>query len=99
VADEWVAISVFFIGDGFGFGICLFATAVLLVNYFGASDNPEIYGTFNLVTTAAMIGPYAGGLAADHFGGFAGVFQAYAAALLLVVALAAFMRPPGVHPG
>jgi len=98
VAGNWLAITIFFIAEGFGFGMCLFATAVLLVNYFGATDNPEIYGTFNLITTAAMVGPLAGGIAADHFGGFAGVFQVYAAGLLLVVALAAFMRPPGLHP-
>jgi hypothetical protein len=35
----------------------------------------------------------------NRFGSFAGVFQVYAAGLLLVVILAAFMRPPGVHAG
>jgi MFS transporter, OFA family, oxalate/formate antiporter len=98
VAGNWVAITIFFVAEGFGFGMCLFATAVLLVNYFGAAANPEIYGTFNLITTAAMVGPVAGGMAADRFGGFAGVFQACSVGLLLVVLLAALMRPPRVHP-
>jgi MFS family permease len=94
VAGNWVAITVFAVGEGFGFGMCLFATAVLLVNYFGTSDNPEIFGTFNLVTTAAMVGPSLAGFVADRFGGFAGLFQVYAVAVLLIVILTAFMRPP-----
>jgi MFS family permease len=94
VAGNWVTMSIFAIGEGFGFGMCLFATAVLLVNYFGTSDNPEIYGTFNLVTTAAMVGPSLAGFVADRVGGFAGLFGVYAAAVLLIVILTAFMRPP-----
>lgn len=95
VADNWIALFTFAAAEGFGFGMCFFATAILLVNYFGPSDNPEIFGTFNLITTAAMIGPALGGFIADKFGGFAGLFQAYAVALLAVVAVTAMMRPPG----
>jgi len=98
IAGSWLPMTVFAVAEGFGFGMCLFATAVLLVNYFGTAANPEIYGTFNLITTAAMIGPWLGGAVADRFGSFAGVFQVYAAALLLVAALTAFMRPPGARP-
>jgi MFS family permease len=94
VAGNWVAMTIFAVGEGFGFGMCLFATAVLLVNYFGTSDNPEIYGTFNLVTTAAMVGPSLAGFVADRFGGYAGLFCVYAVAVLLIVILTAFMRPP-----
>jgi MFS family permease len=94
VADNWIAILVFAVADGFGFGMCFFATAMLLVNYFGPSENPEIFGTFNLVTTAAMIGPATAGFFADTFGGFTGVFQVYAAVMLLIVCITAAMRPP-----
>jgi len=94
VADNWVAIIIFAVADGFGFGMCFFATAMLLVNYFGPSDNPEIFGTFNLITTAAMIGPATAGFFADKFGGFAGVFQGYVAVMLLIVVITATMRPP-----
>jgi MFS family permease len=94
VADNWIAILVFAVADGFGFGMCFFATAMLLVNYFGPSENPEIFGTFNLVTTAAMIGPVAAGFFADTFGGFTGVFQVYAVIMLLIVCITAAMRPP-----
>ena len=94
VADNWVAFSVFAVADGFGFGMCFFATAMLLVNYFGPSQNPEILGTYNLITTAAMIGPATAGFIADTAGGFTGVFLAYAAVVLVVVAVTAAMRPP-----
>ena len=94
VAGNWIAITIFAVGEGFGFGMCIFTTAVLLVNYFGVSDNPEIFGTFNLITTAAMVGPVVGGIVADQYSSFAGLFQTYAVALLLFAVLTAFMRPP-----
>ena len=94
VAGNWVAMTIFAVGEGFGFGMCLFATAVLLVNYFGTAENPEIYGTFNLVTTAAMVGPSLAGFVGDRFGGYAGLFCVYAVAVLLIVILTSFMRPP-----
>lgn len=94
VADSLVPIVIFAAAEGFGFGMAFFATAILLVNYFGPSDNPEIFGTFNLVTTAAMIGPALGGFVADRFGGFGGLFYAFAGAMLVIALLTATMRPP-----
>lgn len=94
VADSWIAFTVFAVAEGLGFGLCLFATAILLVNYFGPSENPEIFGTFNLITTLAMLGPVLGGFIADAFGSFGGVFQGYAVVLLLIVVITAMMRPP-----
>ena len=94
VADNWLALIVFAVADGFGFGMCFFATAMLLVNYFGPSENPEIFGTYNLITTAAMVGPASAGFFADTFGGFAGVFQGYAVVMLVIVVVTASMRPP-----
>ncbi|HEY6451532.1 MAG TPA: MFS transporter [Steroidobacteraceae bacterium] len=94
VAAHWLPIGIFAVAEGFGFGMCLLATTVLLVNYFGPSDNPEIYGAFNLITTLAMIGPVTGGLITDAFGGFARLFQGYAVLLLLLVVIAMAMRPP-----
>jgi MFS family permease len=94
VAGNRLALGVFAVSEGFGFGMCLLATTVLLVDYFGPSENPEIYGTFNLITTLAMVGPYVGGLMKDLFGGFGGVFQGCAVLMLLIVAMAAAMRPP-----
>ena len=94
VANNHLALGIFAVSEGFGFGMCLLATTVLLVNYFGPSENPEIYGTFNLITTLAMVGPYIGGLIKDIFGGFGGLFQGCALVMLLIVALATAMRPP-----
>ena len=94
VADNPTAITIFAVGDGFGFGMCLFATAMLLVNYFGPSENPEIFGTFNLITTAAMIGPAIAGFFADRLGGFAMVFQSFAALMTIMIIITAAMRPP-----
>jgi len=94
VADNPVAIALFAIGEGTGFGLCFFATTMLLVNYFGTADNPEILGTMNTITTVAMIGPVLAGAVADTFGGFASVYQGYAVVLLGLVATVALMRPP-----
>jgi MFS transporter, OFA family, oxalate/formate antiporter len=99
VANDRLALGVFAVTEGFGFGMCLLATTLLLVNYFGPSENPAIYGTFNLITTFAMVGPYLAGLIKDVFGGFGGLFQGYALFMLLIVAMAAVMRPPKLKPG
>jgi len=97
VADNWLALIVFAVADGFGFGMCFFATAMLLVNYYGPSENPEIFGTYNLITTAAMVGPATAGFFADTFGGFAGVFRGYAAVMVVFVVVTVSMRPPKPH--
>jgi cyanate permease len=41
-----------------------------------------------------MIGPFTGGVIADAFGGFSGLFQGCAVIMLLIVVVAATMRPP-----
>ncbi|MGH8130906.1 MAG: CynX/NimT family MFS transporter [Steroidobacteraceae bacterium] len=97
VADNWLALVVFAVADGFGFGMCFFATAMLLVNYYGPSENPEIFGTYNLITTAAMVGPATAGFFADTFGGFAGVFRGYAAVMVAFIVVTVSMRPPKPH--
>lgn len=94
VADDIIAISLFALGQGYGFGMCLFATTVLLLNYFGPDENPEILGTLHLITTIGMIGPVLGGYIGDTFGGFSAVFQSYSVILLLILVAVALMRPP-----
>lgn len=95
VADNKLAIALFAIGEGYGFGMSLFATTVLLLNYFGAKHNAKLLGTLNLLTTIAMLGPVLAGAIADHFGSIAILLQAYAGVLLLVLVGIALMRPPG----
>ena len=97
VADNLVAIALFAFGEGYAFGMCYFATIMLLVNYFGPDENPEILGTLNLITTTAMLGPVLGGFVGDSVGGFGIVFQAYSVIVLLVLIVTVMMQPPR-HP-
>lgn len=94
VADNPVMIALFVIGEGCGFGMCLFATTILLINYFGPKDNPEILGRMNLITTLATLGPILAGYVGDTIGSFAIVFQGYAFLLLLIAGAAVLMQPP-----
>ena len=94
VADNPGALIFFAIGEGFGFGMCFLATALLLLNYFGEKDNPEILGTMNFITTAAMAGPVIAGYLGDKVGGFSIAFQLNAALLLIIIIAVAVMKPP-----
>lgn len=95
VADNMVAIALFALGEGYAFGMCYFATIMLLVNYFGPRENSEILGTLNLVTTIAMLGPVLGGFVGDTFDSFAMVFQGYSILVVLILVITAMMQPPG----
>ena len=94
VADNMTMIVLFAIGEGYGFGMCMFATTILLVNYYGPKEAPKTMGTMYLITTVAMFGPLLGGYVADRYGGFAGVFQAYAVVLAVILVAVVMMRPP-----
>ena len=94
VADNPALLFIFAVGEGFGFGVCFLATALLLLNYFGEKDNPELLGTMNFLTTAAMVGPVLAGYIAGKAGGFSMVFQLNAALLLIIILVVAAMKPP-----
>lgn len=94
VADNPFAIGLFVVGEGYGFGMCFFATTVLLVNYYGPDEAPKTMGTMYLVTTIAMIGPALGGYIADTFGSFDSVFRGYAIAMFVCLIAVLLMRPP-----
>ena len=94
VADNPAALVIFAVGEGFGFGLCFLATALLLLNYFGEKDNPEILGTMNFMTTIAMLGPIVAGYIGDKVGGFSMAFQLNAALMLFVIIAVAVMKPP-----
>ena len=94
VADNPAMLFIFAVGEGFGFGVCFLATALLLLNYFGEKDNPELLGTMNFLTTAAMVGPVLAGYIAGKAGGFSMVFQLNAALLLIIILVVAGMKPP-----
>lgn len=86
-----IAFAIF---DGFAFGMALFATTALIIDYFGLKNSPALLGAVNLAATAAMAGPTIAGWAADKTGGFAPVFLAYAAAALLAATAVATMNRP-----
>ncbi len=94
VADNMTMIVLFSIGEGYGFGMCMFSTTILLVNYYGPKEAPKTMGTMYLISTLAMLGPIIGGYVADRFGGFTGVFQSYAVVLAVCLIAVVFMRPP-----
>lgn len=94
MADNPVAIALFVIGEGYGFGMCLFTTTMLLVNYYGPKEAPKTMGTMHSITTIAMLGPVLGGYVGDTFGSFAGIFQAYAVLMGACLVAVVMMRPP-----
>lgn len=90
--ESAIAFAIF---DGFAFGMALFATTALIIEYFGLKNSPALLGAVNLAATAAMAGPTIAGWAADRTGGFAPVFLVYAgAALISAIAVAMMKRPP-----
>lgn len=97
-SDSMFAIVLFALGEGYGFGMCLFATTILLINYFGPRENPKLLGTLNLITTLAVIGPTVAGIVSDEFGSFAWVFIGFAVILLVLIVATALMKPPGPPP-
>lgn len=93
-ANNPFARIVFIIADGYGFGMCFFATTMLLVNYFGTKASPEVIGTMNFFTVMAMVGPVAGGIIGESLGGFTWVFRGLACLLLVFLFVVIAMRPP-----
>jgi MFS family permease len=80
--------------EGVGFGLALFATTALLIEYFGLKNSAALLGAANLAATSAMLGPTLAGAAADRWSGFAPVFLVYAAAALCVGVVVSRMRDP-----
>ena len=95
-ADNMVTIILFAFGEGYGFGMCMFATTILLVNYYGPKEAPKTMGTMHMISTLAMVGPVLGGVVADTFGGFSGLFRVYAMVLLACLVAVTLMKPPSL---
>lgn len=86
-----IAFAVF---DGFAFGMALFATTALVIDYFGLKNSPALLGAVNLAATTAMLGPTIAGWTADRWGGFGPVFLVYAGAALVAAGAVAMMKRP-----
>jgi len=93
-ADNYYARIVFILADGYGFGMCFFATVALLVNYYGMKASPEIVGSMNFFTVTAMVGPTVAGIIGDGLGGFAWVYRGLSGILLVLFFVVVAMRPP-----
>jgi MFS family permease len=88
----------FAVFDGFAFGMALFATTALLIDYFGLKNSPALLGGANLAATIAMLGPTVAGQTADRWGSFAPIFLIYAAGALATAIVVSMMRNPNDAP-
>ena len=57
-ADNMIAVALFVVGEGYGFGMCLFTTTMLLVNYYGPKEAPKTMGTMHSITTGPCWGRF-----------------------------------------
>lgn len=91
-ASSVPAAILFALCEGYAFGMALFATTLLQIEYFGLKHSPAILGAMNLAATAAMAGPVLTGAIGDASGGFAPAFLGYA--LLSAVAAMFILAAP-----
>lgn len=79
---------------GYAYGMVLFASTLVQLEYFGHRKSAAMLGLMNLAATSAMIGPVVTGAVGDRFGSFAPVFLVYGGAALLCAVLAMMMHNP-----
>ncbi|MCB2113484.1 MAG: MFS transporter [Parvularculaceae bacterium] len=89
---------IFAVFDGFAFGMAMFATTALLIEYFGLKNSPALLGGVNLAATIAMLGPTIAGWSADHWQSFSPIFMIYAGAALVAAIFVATMPAPENAP-
>jgi MFS family permease len=81
-------------GIGIGYGLTLFASTILLLDYFGRGPYLELYSTVNLISTVGAVAPTLAGLTRDQTGGFTPFFVGLALLVALVMLAVMLMRPP-----
>ncbi|GJL92543.1 MFS transporter [Hyphococcus sp.] len=89
-----VIAIIFALFEGFAFGMILFATTVLAIDYFGLKNSPAILGAMNLFATVAMLGPTLTGMTGDAFGTFSPIFLVYGAGAGLLSIAGVFIHNP-----
>lgn len=89
-----VMIICFAVLHGYAYGMVLFASTLVQIQYFGHEKSASMLGFMNLAATSAMIGPVITGAVGDRFGSFSPVFWVYGAAALLCCLLAMWMHSP-----
>ena len=70
VADNPWAIAIFALGEGFGFGMCLFATTLLRIDYFGTDKNPQNTWFHAFCRNIGYVRPWIGRLERGEIKGF-----------------------------
>ena len=73
VNAPWLII-VFALLQGYAYGMVLFASTMVQIEYFGPEKSAAMIGFMNMAATTAMIGPVVTGSVGDRFGSFAPVF-------------------------
>lgn len=96
-AQSEAAAIVFALFEGYAFGMILFATTVLAIEYFGIRNSPAILGAMNLFATVAMLGPVLTGATGDAFGSFSPIFIAYGAGAGALALFALFVTNPNAE--
>ncbi len=89
------AADVFALILGAGWGLSWLAAHVLLLRWFGSSASAGVSAIANLVTTFAVLGPWAAGRAKDSTGSFEPVFIVFGVLLAGATLCTALMRGPG----
>jgi MFS family permease len=85
---------VYAVGIGIGYGLTLFASTILLLDYFGRGPYLELYSAVNLISTVGAVAPTLAGVTRDRVGGFTPFFVALALMVALVMLAVVLMRPP-----
>jgi hypothetical protein len=81
-------------GIGIGYGLTLFASTILLLDYFGRGPYLELYSAVNLISTVGAVAPTLAGITRDRIGGFTPFFVGLALMVALVMLAVMLMRPP-----
>jgi MFS family permease len=94
VARDIPMMLVYAAGIGIGYGLTLFASTILLLDYFGRGPYLELYSTVNLISTVGAVAPTLAGITRDQLSGFTPFFVGLALLVALVMLAVMLMRPP-----
>ena len=94
VARDIPMMLVYAAGIGIGYGLTLFASTILLLDYFGRGPYLELYSAVNLISTVGAVAPTLAGITRDRIGGFTPFFVGLALMVALVMLAVMLMRPP-----
>ncbi|MFT4198396.1 MAG: MFS transporter [Pseudoxanthomonas sp.] len=90
-----VAAFVFALLFGIGWGLSWLSAHVLILRYFGSAISGTMVAMATMMTTAAVVGPWAAGVVADRLGHYTPMYVVFAALLAVVTASTSlFLQPP-----